>query len=437
MKPFLTFLFLFFISLFKSQTTQELALDLLGKLQREQFDSCVNFFDPSVRDKVNEDVLKEVWTKLPGFLGEFQSYSNVRSGKKEDQDEVLIACKFEKITLDLQILFTPEKKINYFYFLPPKSSAVYSPPSYYRPEKFYETKLNVKTGNYEMPGALCLPNNTNNPPVVILVAGSGPNDKDESAGPNKALKDLAIGLAANGIASFRYDKRTHVYGVNIAKDPEKAGMNEEVIEDVLSAVKILKQHISTKNSKIIVIGHSLGATCAPLIATKDKTISGIVMMAGNARPLEDLIPLQFEYIMGLDSVDKEEKENLIEVRKQISIVKDKEKLKKAKKEELPFGLSSAYWQSFVSYDQLKTSKKVKQPILILQGERDYQVTMVDFNLWKKELEGDSKNQFKSYPKLNHMFMPGEGKCVPEEYNKPNNVDEEVIRDISDWVKKLK
>ncbi len=81
-------------------------------------------------------------------------------------------------------------------------------------------------------------------------------------------------------------------------------------------------------------------------------------------------------------------------------------------------------------------KVLKLPILILQGERDYQVTMEDLNIWKKELSQHKNVISKSYPKLNHLFITGEGKAKPEEYNLPNSVDIEVIQDIMEWVKKI-
>jgi hypothetical protein len=71
---------------------------------------------------------------------------------------------------------------------------------------------------------------------------------------------------------------------------------------------------------------------------------------------------------------------------------------------------------------------------VLQGERDYQVTMTDFNLWKENLSNNSKNQFISYPALNHLFMKGEGKSIPAEYEKQGNVDKQIITDIANWVK---
>lgn len=435
MKKIITLCLLLASVFSKSQTTAEISETFLNKMLRSQFDSCIVFFDTSVTSKLNPGMMQSMWERIPQFVGEYKSYGDIRTEKLDTLEAVLIRCAFEKTKLDLKLVYNKEKKIVGIFFLPPKSKNTYSLPPYYETSKLYESKLAVKTGTLEMPGMLCVPNNITYPPIVILVAGSGPNDKDETIGPNKPFKDIALGLASNGIASLRYDKRTLTHGAKL--DMNKTGLNEEVIEDVLSAVKILRAHPLTKESKIIVAGHSLGAMCAPIIASKSKDVSAIIMLAGPARPLEDLILEQFRYIGSLDSTVKDIEKELAPMKQQVALVKDAKALKKAEAKDLPLNLSSFYWQSIKKYDQLKTAKKVKQPILVLQGERDYQVLMTDFNLWKKELEVNPKNKFKSYEKLNHLFIKGEGKPNPGEYDNQGNVEHTVILDILEFVKSIK
>ena len=72
-------------------------------------------------------------------------------------------------------------------------------------------------------------------------------------------------------------------------------------------------------------------------------------------------------------------------------------------------------------------------MLILQGERDFQVTMKDFGLWKSELQARRNVRFLTYPKLNHLFIAGEGKSRPDEYQQPGHVDEQVVADIANWI----
>lgn len=417
-----------------SQTNEELSISFIKKLQNQQFDSCHKMFDTVVSNKISSTMLEQMWQSIPKYMGEYKSFSTITTEKKDSNTVVFILCEFEKTKMDLQLAYNTQKKIVGIFFTPPKNKTAYVYPEYAQQNKYYESKTIVQTGKYSLPGIICIPNHTKNPPVVILLAGSGPNDKDETIGGNKLLKDLAVGLASNGIATLRYDKRTLVYGKEIANNINDFNLNNEVIEDALSAIKLIKSNPDFKLSKIFIVGHSLGAMCAPLISSKSKDINGIVLLAGNARPLEDLVLDQFHYIFKLDSLDREEKNQLKEIETQIEVVRDPIRLKTASADQLPLQLTSHYWQSLKSYNQLLVATKLKQPILVLQGERDYQVTMIDYNLWKLNLEGNPKNKFISYSNLNHLFMEGTGKSTPKEYEKQGNVSEKVILDIVSWIK---
>jgi fermentation-respiration switch protein FrsA (DUF1100 family) len=99
------------------------------------------------------------------------------------------------------------------------------------------------------------------------------------------------------------------------------------------------------------------------------------------------------------------------------------------------GATFAYWKSLGALHPTETAAKIKQPMLILQGGRDYQVTTADFELWKKALSGRKNVELKNYPKLNHLFILGEGKATPADYERESHVAREVIDDIAAWVKK--
>lgn len=415
---------------FYAQSNTERSLALLGKLQRAQYDSCQVMFDTSVTNEINAEMMKQIWESIPRFVGNYQSYGEIRTLPMDSMESVIVRCQFEKTKLDLQLTYNRQQKIVGIFFLPPKNTATYNAPDYYQAHKLYETKLALKSGNYELPGMLCMPNNIKDPPVVILLAGSGPNDKDETVGPNKILKDLALGLASNGIASYRYDKRTLTYGKELMADG-KIGIEEEVIDDALNAVAMIRKNPLTKHAKIYIAGHSLGAMCAPLVARKAKA-EGVILLAGNARPLEDLILEQYHYLYGTPKSGVTDPE-VAAMAVKTALVKDPKGLKTAAAENLPLGLPAFYWQSLAAYRQTDVAAKLKQPILVLQGERDYQVTMTDFALWKQVLGGQAKNTFISYPSLNHLFLKGEGKSMPSEYEQQGNVDEKVITDISNWI----
>src|SRR5262249_14762224 len=152
------------------------------------------------------------------------------------------------------------------------------------------------------------------------------------------------------------------------------------------AVALLKKTDGIDKQRIYVLGHSLGAFAAPKIASMDKSIAGIILLAANSRPLEDLIVEQFTYLFSLDGgLNEEKKKQLETIKQQAARLKDPKLSPDTPAKEMPLGVPARYWLSFRDYRPAEVAKTLKQPMLILQGERDYQVTMEDFEGWKKAL----------------------------------------------------
>ena len=123
--------------------------------------------------------------------------------------------------------------------------------------------------------------------------------------------------------------------------------------------------------------------------------------------------------------------------KQLARAKDPKLAADTPASELPLGIPAAYWLALREYDPAATAARLGGRVLVLQGERDYQVTMKDFAAWRKALEGRPDVTFRSYPKLHHLFMEGKGKGkgTPDEYQTAQHVAKEVIDDVAAWVKK--
>src|SRR5206468_6047038 len=143
---------------------------------------------------------------------------------------------------------------------PPKEFAV---PPYAKPDSFVEESVTVgKDGEWPLPGTLTVPKGDGPFPAVILVHGSGPHDRDESIGPNKPFRDLAGGLASRGVAVLRYEKRTREHGAKMmAAAP--ITVKEEVLDDALAAVKLLRREKGVDAGRVYILGHSLATTKAP------------------------------------------------------------------------------------------------------------------------------------------------------------------------------
>jgi dienelactone hydrolase len=258
---------------------------------------------------------------------------------------------------------------------------------------------------------------------VVLVHDSGPNDRDESLGANKVFKDLAEGLGSRGIAVLRYEKRNRQYAAKMAGRTDVT-VEEETVEDAARAVALLRTQKEVDAGKIYVLGHGLGGYVAPRIAEEAGQIAGFIMLAANARPLEDLIVEQAEYL-GFPAKDLEG------IKAQAKRIKSLEQADAASPPLL--GMTATYLLDLKSYDPIASVKKIPVRILFLQGGRDFQVTSKDLDLWKAGLASRKDVSFQTFPALNHLFIAGEGKSTDTEYKKPGHVAPEVIDAIAKWI----
>jgi len=405
---------------------------LVAALEKQDFDTAVSDFDAAMKKALPPDKLKATWKGILAQAGAFKSQGAARTEKLDKYDVVLVPCEFEKASLEARIVFDADNKVAGLFFRP--ATVEYKPPDYVT-TSFKDVEKTIGSGEWALPATLSVPEGKGPFPAVILVHGSGPHDRDETIGPNRPFKDLAGGLASRGIAALRFEKRTKVHADKFLKGKELPTIKEEVTDDALAAVKLLRGEKDIDAKRIHVLGHSLGGTLAPRIASEDESIAGIVILAGAARPLEDLILEQFTYLFSLEGkLTDEQKKTLDQLKTQIARVKDPKLKPDTPASELPLGLHAAYWLSLRDYRPTDVAAKLKRPLLILQGERDYQVTMDDFALWQKALAERKNVRLMSYPDLNHLFMTGKGKSKPAEYSVAGHVDKRVVEDIANWIK---
>jgi dienelactone hydrolase len=292
--------------------------------------------------------------------------------------------------------------------------------------------MTLGSSEWALPATLTSPAGTGPWPGVVLVHGSGPNDRDETVGANKPFKDLATGLASRGIAVLRYDKRTMVHGAKVAALKDFT-VRQEVIEDVLEAVKVLRTQPVIDPKRVFVLGHSLGGMLIPRIGTADPTIAGLIVLAGAARPLEEAIVAQTRYLTMVDGTISTEEQRAIDQATAIANSVRALKPQEANSGRMISGAPASYWLDLRGYDPPSEATRVKAPMLILHGERDYQVTAEEFARWKAALGSRRDVTVRSYAALNHLFIAGTGASLPAEYQVPGHVAEEVIRDLATWI----
>jgi fermentation-respiration switch protein FrsA (DUF1100 family) len=408
----------------------------VDQMAKGQFQTATEEFDDTMKKVAPPDKLKETWESVIKSVGPFKKQKAVRADRLGKYDLRFVACEFKKADLDARVVFDAKGRIAGLQFVAPQPKDSPAPP-YANRSRFRETEVTVGAGAWAVRGTLAVPAGAGPFPAVVLVHGSGPQDRDVTVGPNKPFRDLAWGLASKGVAVLRYEKRTKEHGPKMVELAGTLTLKEEVFDDALAAVALLRKTDGIAPGKIVVLGHSLGGMCAPKIGELDPAIAGLVLMAANARPLEDVLVEQVNYVMSLDRDMPEEARKMLDTARQKALaIKNRQVTPQTPSSEIPFGLSANYWISLRDYHQTETAARLKQPLLILQGERDYQVTMEDFHAWQKALGGRSNVTFKSYPQLNHLFLDGVGKAKPAEYEHPGHVATEVVDQIAAWVKAL-
>jgi uncharacterized protein len=411
------------------------AQTVLAWLTAQEFSKVEDQFTDKMKAALPLEALQASWTNLLRQAGVFKRCSaDARVRVISDKQMVITLCEFERAAIDVQFAFDTDDKISGLVFRPSTPAVAYTAPSYVIPSSYVESEITVGAGEWVLPGTVSLPSGAGPFPAVVLVAGSGPNDRDETVGANKPFKDLAGGLASRGIAVIRYDKRTKVYGRKLATIADFT-VKQEVVEDALEAVKALRANPKIDRARVFVLGHSLGGLLIPRIGGADPALAGLIVMAGPARSIEAAMLEQTKYIAMADgTISPEEQTRIDEVATLASRVKALTP-EDAKSAASISGAPAAYWLDLRGYDAPAAAKALKQPLLVLQGGRDYQVTPAEFERWKMALAGHEAVTFRAYPALNHLFIAGTGKSLPAEYQASGHVAEEVVADIAAFIKR--
>ena len=405
------------------------ARTLFKHIVDEDYDAFVAACDDTMKAALPAEKLQEIWTGLVDQIGAYEGERRATAAKEGAYTVVNIVARFSSRSMNVRIALRADGKAAGLFFTPSAEGATYAPPDYVNQAKFREEEVTVSAGRFALSGTLTLPKGTGPFRAVVLVHGSGPQDRDETIHVRKPFKDIAWGLASRGVAILRYEKRTFAHGESM--NPVTITIDEETVDDAVAAAHLLMKRDDIDPARVFLVGHSLGATAAPYAARKEPRLAGLVLLAPAASSIYELALMQAEYISAVDgTIDDTERKLIEETRKSVEALRGGT----WHPGDMLFGAPVEYWSMLDKLAPVAIAKTLNLPMLIVQGGRDYQVPpRTEFAAWKKGLAGRPNVTLRLLDKLDHLLVAGDGPSTPGQYETPGHVDDRVIELIADWV----
>jgi uncharacterized protein len=415
------------------------ALAIIEMARQGRFADISERFAPQLRPMVPAEALRAAWESELARNGAFTSVGTPvteAGGPGGVVVKVPVAFEHGALTAAMQMV-GDEAWVTSIQFLPASAAEPVAPweaPPYADPEKFTETDVTVGDGPLAVHGTLSLPRRDGPVPAVVLLSGSGPHDRDETIGRNKPLKDLAWGLASAGIAALRFEKVTRAHPGRVAAD-RAFTLSDEYVPHAVAGIRLLHEYPAGDTARIFVAGHSLGGSVAPRVAVAEPSVAGLVILAGGAQPLHWAAVRQLRYLASLEPGKAAAGQPALDVlTRQARAVDDPSLSESTPGSELPFGVPARYWLDVRGYDPAAAAATLDKPMLIIQGGRDYQVTIADdLARWQAALHARPDVTIRVYQADNHLFFAGSGPSSPAEYEPVQHMDPAVIADMADWL----
>jgi hypothetical protein len=405
-----------------------LARTLIERLDAEAYEVATERFGEQLSQRLPPLALENFWKSQTWIVG---GYAGVRSTSVEALDGatgVTAVVEGEYGLLSVRVAVSDGVIVGLN--ATPRAEGSYSPPAYADRDAFEERSRTVAPdSDCPLPATLSVPTGRSGPvPGVVLVHGSGPQDRNSTVGPQQPFKDLAWGLASRGIAVLRYRKRT----AECELAPAEATLDRIAVDAAVSAVDLLREEDAVAADRVAVLGLSQGGMAAPRIAERSGNVAALGLLGAPGRHVWRVQYDQNRAVFAFDGeVDDDEQSQLDQYRLAGGQVENGG---------LPpgrtvLGRPGAFWNSVADYDQVAVAAGLDLPVAVLQGERDVQVSPeADFEAWREGLSGSPGATFRLYSPCNHLFLPGSGPSyVGRYYTEPDNVAETVVADLAEWL----
>lgn len=409
---------------------------LLDLLQLQQWHAATQLFTPALRQKIDSTQLSIIWKGLELSQGKLLQTGPMRQREHNSQRFYYRQLDFAQQPLRLELQFNQAGAITSLRLQPLSDEQLYLPPAYEQTDRYQAYSLRLKNDSIQLPGQLILPKNCRNCPIVLLLHDLGPQDLDHSIGPTKMFRDLAVGLAAAGIASYRYDKRTFRYGPELMADLRVLTPENEIIEDALAAIELLRGIAEIDTQQIYLAGLGVGGMLAGTIASRSMLpIRGILAIGSSPRPLPDQLLDQYIQLLSSEMPYEQSKPAIQALERQSERAKNRQLDPTTPPDSLPLQLPAPYWLHWQSLDPLPGFWQTNAKLWFVRGEHDYQSQSHDQQQWEMRLLGREQVSFSTLPQLNHLLMPIDPTATPAKaYQKQHNLDEAALQAIVNWLK---
>ncbi len=399
-----------------------LATTVLDHAQAGRFDEIRAMFAPELREHVAPDTLRASWDAAVAQLGRVTEVGAEEHGQGPGVLMSRTPVQFEHGTLDVTIATTGEWIVGIQLDQPKKDE--WASPPYAENHRFTEEDITLSGDGRTVPGTLTMPASATPPAAVVLLSGSGPHDRDETIGVNKPFKDLAWGLASRGIAVLRAEKVSYTHGKEL---PSSFTLYDEYLPHAGAAIALVRARLP--EAAVYVAGHSLGGTIAPRVA-HETPVDGVILLAAGAQPMHWAAVRQMRYLATVQPLPQSAIDTLATQASRV----DGDLTLETPASELPFGTPAAYWLSVRDYHPVAEAARLTVPMLLINGGRDYQVTVADdLARWRDGLAGRPNVTIEVFAPGNHLLAAGEGPATATEYQALQHVAPEIIDLVARWI----
>lgn len=403
--------------------------EVLDAMDAGDFAAVHARFDATMAGAITVEQLAQGWKVLPAQIGALKERGEARVVERDGRTLVTIPLQYEKAALNAMLAFDAEHRLGGFAIRPAAPATAPAAPPVPADAHYRELELRIGDETTGLAATLAMPNSEGPVAAVVLVHGSGPQDRDSTIGPNRPFLDIARGLAERGVAVLRYEKRTKARPQDFA---DGGSIDLETTDDAVLAAALLRSQTGIDPKRVFVLGHSLGGMMAPRIGARDPRIAGLVLLAAPSRPLLDILIEQNRRMAILNDGKTSDAESIAiqQLTDSVAAVRGGREIAAA---QAPMGIAPAYWRSVDAVDQVAEARAIEQPLLFLQGARDIQVVDADWQGWRDAFHDSPRASFKLYETLNHLAISGEGDGNLQEYQTPGHVDAALIADIAAWI----